>query len=224
MIDIKNNLAIINQQIFQACQQSKRSVDEVILLAVSKTKPSNLIEQAYQAGQCEFGESYVQEAIEKITALTHLSKVNWHFIGPIQSNKTKSIAEHFSWVHSVDRIKIAKRLNEHRSSQDTPLNVCLQVNISSEESKSGVTVEELPSLVEFIEQCENLTLRGLMAIPEKNAEKSSYIKMFELFSQLKESLPNVDTLSMGMSNDLAPAIANGSTMVRVGSAIFGQRE
>jgi len=224
MIDIKDNLAIIKQQIFQACQQSNRDVDEVILLAVSKTKPSHLVEQAYQAGQREFGESYVQEAVEKIAALTHLSQLVWHFIGPIQSNKTKLIATHFSWVHSVDRIKIAKRLNEHRSGQDTPLNVCLQVNISSEESKSGVTIEELPALVEFIDQCDHLTLRGLMAIPEKNAEKSSYIKMFDLFSQLKMTHSNLDTLSMGMSNDLLPAIAGGSTMVRIGSAIFGQRE
>ena len=224
MIDIKSNLAIIKQQIFQACQQSNRNVDEVILLAVSKTKPSHLIEHAYQAGQREFGESYVQEAVDKITALTHLSQLVWHFIGPIQSNKTKLIATHFSWVHSVDRIKIAKRLNEHRSGQDTPLNVCLQVNISSEESKSGVTIDELPALVEFIDKCEHLTLRGLMAIPKKNAEKSSYIKMFELFNQLKITHQELDTLSMGMSNDLVPAIANGSTMVRVGSAIFGQRE
>lgn len=224
MIDIKDNLAIIKQQIFQACQQSNRSIDDVILLAVSKTKPSNLIEQAYQAGQCEFGESYVKEAVDKINALTHLSQVKWHFIGPIQSNKTKLIATHFSWVHSVDRIKIATRLNEHRSAQDTPLNVCLQVNISGENSKSGVAVDELPALVEYIDQCENLTLRGLMAIPEKNAEKTSYIKMFELFNMLKSNHSAIDTLSMGMSKDLAPAIANGSTMVRIGSAIFGQRE
>ena len=224
MIDIKENLATIKQQIFHACQQSNRSTDEVVLLAVSKTKPSHLIEQAYQAGQHEFGESYVQEAVEKITALAHLSQLSWHFIGLIQSNKTKLIATHFSWVHSVDRIKTAKRLNEHRSGQDTPLNVCLQVNISGEASKSGVTLDELPLLIDTISQCEHLTLRGLMAIPEKNADKSSYIKMFELFNQMQHSLPNIDTLSMGMSNDLAPAIANGSTMVRIGSAIFGERQ
>ena len=166
----------------------------------------------------------MQEAVDKINALTHLSQVKWHFIGPIQSNKTKLIATHFSWVHSVDRIKIATRLNEHRSAQDTPLNVCLQVNISGEDSKSGVAVDELPALVEYIDQCENLTLRGLMAIPKKNAEKTSYIKMFELYNTLKSNHSTVDSLSMGMSKDLAPAIANGSTMVRVGSAIFGQRE
>ena len=224
MIDIKTNLAIIQQQIFQACKQSNRSVDEVALLAVSKTKPITLIEQAYQAGQYEFGESYVQEAIDKINALTHLSKLTWHFIGPIQSNKAKLIATHFSWVHSVDRIKIAARLNQYSSAQDNPLNVCLQVNISGEQSKSGVTIDELPALVDFINKCENLTLRGLMAIPEKNSKKSSYIKMFQLFNQLKKEVQTIDTLSMGMSNDLVPAIANGSTMVRVGSAIFGQRE
>ena len=224
MIDITYNLAIIKQQIFQACQQSNRSIDEVILLAVSKTKPINLIEQAYQAGQHQFGESYVQEAIDKISALTHLSRLKWHFIGPIQSNKTKLIATHFCWVHAVDRIKIAARLNEHSGAQDNALNVCLQVNISGETSKSGVTIDELPALADFIDKCKHLTLRGLMAIPEKNAKKSSYIKMFSLFNQLKTRYPTVDTLSMGMSNDLAPAIANGSTMVRVGSAIFGQRE
>jgi len=232
MIDIKHNLATIEQQIFQACQQSERSAQDVRLLAVSKTKTSKLVEQAYQAGQREFGESYVQEAIEKIASLACLPNIIWHFIGPIQSNKTKLIAENFSWVHSIDRTKIAKRLNEHRSGQDTPLNVCLQVNISEEKSKSGVSLTELPQLIACIAQCQHLTLRGIMAIPEKNADKSTYKKMFELYTSLQSKQKsakntyknfNIDTLSMGMSNDLFLAITGGSTMVRIGSAIFGQR-
>ena len=223
MTNIKDNLATIEQQIFQACQQSGRARETVNLLAVSKTKPSQLIKQAYAAGQREFGESYVQEAIEKIEQLTDLTDVVWHFIGPIQSNKTRQIAQHFSWVHSIDRAKIAKRLNEHCSNQDTPLNVCLQVNISNENSKSGVNIVDLPALVQCIDECEHLCLRGLMAIPQKNAALSSYQAMFELFKDIQQKHPKMDVLSMGMSNDLQPAIAGGSTMVRVGSAIFGER-
>ena len=223
MIDIKHNITIIEQQIFQACQQSQRSNDQVQLLAVSKTKPITMIEQAYQAGQRAFGENYVQEAIEKIALLTHLPDINWHFIGPIQTNKTKQIATNFAWVHSVDRIKVATRLNEHRSLQDTPLNVCLQVNISEEDSKSGISIEKLPHLVDYVSQCQHLTLRGLMAIPEKNATMASYEKMHQLYSLLQQSHPQIDTLSMGMSNDLLAAISHGATMVRIGSAIFGQR-
>ncbi len=224
MTSIKDNIANINLQIFNACQQAKRSAEQVTLLAVSKTKTSKMIEQAYISGQRAFGESYIQEAVEKIKQLQKFTDITWHFIGPIQSNKTKLIAEDFSWVHSVDRIKIAKRLNDHRSSKDTPLNVCLQVNISGEESKSGVTVGELNDLVNFIQECEHLTLRGLMAIPEKNASTQSFEKMQQLFSELQKKHPSVDTLSMGMSGDLDTAISAGSTMVRVGSAIFGARE
>jgi pyridoxal phosphate enzyme (YggS family) len=224
MTPIKDNLAKINLQIFNACQQAERATSQVTLLAVSKTKTSAMIEQAYLAGQREFGESYIQEAVEKIADLQSLSDITWHFIGPIQSNKTRLIADNFSWVHSIDRIKIAKRLNDHMSSQDTPLNVCLQVNISGEKSKSGVAIEDLKALVEFIDHCEHLTLRGLMAIPEKNASEQSFEKMQQLFIQFKESHPSIDTLSMGMSGDLTAAIAKGATMVRVGSAIFGARE
>jgi len=194
------------------------------LLAVSKTKTSAMIEQAYLAGQREFGESYIQEAVEKIAHLQKLSDLVWHFIGPIQSNKTRLIAENFAWAHSIDRIKVAKRLNDHRSSQDTPLNVCLQVNISGEESKSGIAAENLEELVEFVNSCEHLTLRGLMAIPEKNASLNSFEKMQQLFIVLKQKHISIDTLSMGMSGDLTAAIAKGSSMVRVGSAIFGVRE
>lgn len=223
MTTIKDNLAGVELQILQACKQANRPRSAITLLAVSKTKPQALIEQAYQAGQRAFGESYVQEAIEKITQLTHLTDISWHFIGPIQSNKTRLIAEHFSWVHSIDRIKIAKRLNEHRCDQDTPLNVCLQVNISQEVSKSGVSIEELPALAQAVQDCEWLSLRGLMAIPQKNATNESFTKMHELFLVMQRQYPQMDTLSMGMSGDLVPAIAAGSTMVRIGSAIFGER-
>ncbi len=221
---IKDNLAKINLQILNACNTAERSISQVTLLAVSKTKTSTVIEQAYLAGQREFGESYIQEAVEKIANLQKLSNIVWHFIGPIQSNKTRLIAENFAWVHSIDRIKVAKRLNDHRSSQDTPLNVCLQVNISGEESKSGIAMEDLAQLVAFVNSCEHLTLRGLMAIPEKNASSNSFEKMQQLFIDLKKEHISIDTLSMGMSGDLTDAIAKGSTMVRVGSAIFGARE
>ena len=224
MTSIKDNIAHINLQIFNACQQAKRSAEQVTLLAVSKTKTSQMVEQAYLSGQRAFGESYIQEAVEKINQLQQFTDITWHFIGPIQSNKTKLIAENFSWVHSIDRIKVAKRLNDHRSSKDTPLNVCLQVNISGEESKSGVTVDELNELVNVIEECQQLTLRGLMAIPEKNASTQSFEKMQQLFCELQKTHSSVDTLSMGMSGDLVAAISAGSTMVRVGSAIFGARE
>lgn len=223
MTIIKDNLATVELQILQACQQASRARDEVCLLAVSKTKPAADIEQAYQAGQRAFGESYVQEAVDKIIQLQHLKDIDWHFIGPIQSNKTRQIAEHFSWVHSIDRIKIAKRLNEQRCHQDTPLNICLQVNISNENSKSGVTIDELDELTEYIDSCENLILRGLMAIPQKNAQQESFDKMHQLFDQYQNKYPQMDTLSMGMSADLHPAIKAGSTMIRIGSAIFGAR-
>ena len=223
MIAIKDNIAEVELQIAAACQHAHRKPDEVTLLAVSKTKPIEMLEQAYNAGQRNFGESYVQGAVEKITALHSKSDISWHFIGPIQTNKTKLIASHFSWVHSIDRIKVAKRLNEHRSNQDTPLNICLQVNISGEETKSGVLPQDLPALLSVVETCDNLCLRGLMAIPEKNASQASFIEMQTLFVTLKKQYPTMDTLSMGMSGDLQLAINAGSTLVRVGSAIFGSR-
>jgi pyridoxal phosphate enzyme (YggS family) len=224
MIAIKDNIAEVELQIFSACQQAHRNATEVTLLAVSKTKPIAMIEQAYDAGQRAFGESYVQEAVEKIIALQNKSDISWHFIGPIQTNKTKLIANHFSWVHSIDRAKVAKRLNDHRSGQDTPLNVCLQVNISGEESKSGVLIDELPALLNTLAEYENLCIRGLMAIPEKNASQMSFISMQNLFITLQKQYPSMDTLSMGMSADMPLAISAGSTMVRIGSAIFGVRE
>lgn len=246
MNEIKQNLKKVRQQINQASQTtfdadeqknksfSNNRQNSVTLLAVSKTKPVSAIEKAYIAGQRDFGENYLQEAITKIEQLSHLPELCWHFIGPIQSNKTKQIAKNFAWVHSVDRAKIAIRLNTHfheylneqshsNYSQDTALNICLQVNISEEASKSGVMASDLFSLAEVVDNCDKLTLRGLMAIPEKNTDEASYAKMQHLFKKLQAQYPTVDTLSMGMSNDLNIAIAHGSTMVRIGRAIFGER-
>lgn len=233
MSKIKENIDKIIGQINRACLDNNRQ-NSVTLLAVSKTKPASAVVQAHLAGQHDFGENYCQEAIEKIAQLSHLPNLCWHFIGPIQSNKTKQIADNFSWVHSVDREKIAIRLNNHRSeyiqhastqnhSHDTSLNICLQVNISEESSKSGIMASEVFSLAKVVDNCDNLTLRGLMAIPEKNANNEVYAKMQDLFKALQAQYPTVDTLSMGMSNDLDIAIANGSTMVRIGTAIFGAR-
>ncbi|SET83078.1 YggS family pyridoxal phosphate-dependent enzyme [Thalassotalea agarivorans] len=220
---IKSNLLAVKQQIINACFQAQRDSADVKLLAVSKTKPTSAIEAAYAEGQKDFGENYLQEAVEKIESLQHLPDICWHFIGPIQSNKTRLIAEHFSWVHSVDRLKIAQRLNEQRRSQDTPLNVCLQVNISEETTKSGATAEEIIQLAQYVAESEHLVLRGIMAIPAKNAPIEHYQKMQTLFLQLAKQYDSVDTLSLGMSNDLTQAILHGSTMVRIGTAIFGTR-
>jgi len=233
MCKIQKNIKNINGQINQACLDNNRQ-NSVILLAVSKTKPAAAVAQAHLAGHKDFGENYCQEALEKIAKLAHLPDICWHFIGPIQSNKTKQIAENFSWVHSVDREKVAQRLNNHLNEQtqqinspdkgqDTALNICLQVNISEEASKSGVLPDEVFSLAKMVDNCDNLTLRGLMAIPAKDAKNSCYQKMQHLFTRLQSQYPSVDTLSMGMSNDLDIAIENGATMVRIGTAIFGQR-
>jgi pyridoxal phosphate enzyme (YggS family) len=248
MNKIKENIEKIQRQIDQACHaihypnnqesealSSNKRENPVTLLAVSKTKPASAVEQAYLAGQHDFGENYLQEAVEKIAQLSHLPALRWHFIGPIQSNKTKQIAKNFTWVHSVDRAKVAIRLNTHfnehlseinqsNNCQDTALNVCLQVNISEEPSKSGIMASELFSLAEVVDKCDKLTLRGLMAIPEKNTGEASYEKMQHLFKNLQAQYPTVDTLSMGMSNDLTIAITHGSTMVRIGRAIFGERD
>ncbi|MBL4764924.1 MAG: YggS family pyridoxal phosphate-dependent enzyme [Colwellia sp.] len=246
MNKIKENIEKIKQQIAQAShatyhinnQQgeplSSNRQKAVTLLAVSKTKPASAVAQAYLAGQRDFGENYLQEAVEKITELSHLPELCWHFIGPIQSNKTKQIAKNFTWVHSVDRAKVAMRLNSHRNEylsdtsdenygQDSALNICLQVNISEESSKSGILASELFSLAEVVNNCDKLNLRGLMAIPEKNASVASYVQMQHLFKKLQTQYPTVDTLSMGMSKDLHLAITHGSTMVRIGTAIFGER-
>jgi pyridoxal phosphate enzyme (YggS family) len=201
------------------------------LLAVSKTKPIEAIYAAYQAGQRQFGESYVQEAIPKIQLLQtnpDYADIEWHFIGPLQSNKTKPVAEHFDWVHSVDREKIAQRLNEQRPAHLPALNVCLQINISGEQTKSGINADEVFGLAGIISQFPRLKLRGLMTIAENtddmNVVRDNFLHMQQLFNQLKSQYPSVDTLSMGMTDDMPLAINCGSTMVRIGTAIFGSRE
>lgn len=226
--DIKINLALVSQQIEQLVQQSQREAGCVRLLAVSKTKPVSALEAAYSAGQRAFGENYVQEAVDKYHTLSHLTDIEWHFIGPIQSNKSRLIADTMDWVHSVDREKIARRLSEQRSADLPPLNVCIQINISGESSKSGVALSELNSMVDLITGLPNLRLRGLMAIPapQENyaAQCAVYEPLRQAFLALSKSDSMIDTLSIGMSGDLSAAIDSGSTMVRVGTAIFGARD
>lgn len=203
------------------------------LLAVSKTKPASDLREAANAGQLAFGENYLQEALEKIEALSDIPDIEWHFIGPIQSNKTRSIAEHFHWTHSVDRLKIAQRLNDQRPNNLPPLNICLQVNVDNEESKSGCRLDELPELAAAIHQLPRLKLRGLMAIPDPGQPeedlRASFQALANALDKLKQQndLPDtlsLDTLSMGMSGDLELAIAEGATMVRIGTALFGVRD
>ncbi|OED46530.1 YggS family pyridoxal phosphate enzyme [Endozoicomonas sp. (ex Bugula neritina AB1)] len=201
---------------------------EVKLLAVSKTKPAELVRQAREFGQRDFGENYLQEALEKISELSDIDGLIWHFIGPIQSNKTRDIASHFQWVHSVDRLKVAKRLSDQRPEGLLPLNICLQVNISGEDSKSGVNLDELLGLAKSISQLPNVKLRGLMAIPapavDPEQQKVPLRAMKKAFENINSELNlGLDTLSMGMTNDLEAAIKEGSTMVRIGTALFGER-
>ncbi len=229
MTTIADRLANAQHRIEQAAQISSRNADEIQLLAVSKTKPNSDILAAYAAGQRRFGENYVQEGESKITTLKDCCpKIEWHFIGPLQSNKTKIIANHFDWMHTVSREKIASRLNEQRPKEMPPLNICIQINISGETSKSGTTPEALKLLASRVELMPNLSLRGLMAIPtatsDKALQKDQFQQLHALYQELKSLYPQVDTLSMGMSNDLEQAIEQGSTMVRIGSAIFGKRE
>ncbi|MGJ8629839.1 MAG: YggS family pyridoxal phosphate-dependent enzyme [Glaciecola sp.] len=225
---IANQLENTLNQITVAAKLAQRDPATIQLLAVSKTKPVSDLVLAYQAGQRHFGENYVQEGTEKTQALAHLNDIVWHFIGPIQSNKSKFIAEHFAWCHSIDRLKIAQRLNNQRLPSQDPLQICIQINIDHEESKAGIAPEELMSMAAQIAEMEHLTLRGIMAIPKASADYdtqlSSFSRLAALFGQLKTRYPQVDTLSMGMSSDLNAAIAAGSTMVRVGTGIFGKRQ
>jgi len=213
------------QQIQHACAQSHRSVDSVQLLAVSKTHPSDALRAMYATGQRAFGENYLQEALDKIEALQDLA-IEWHFIGHVQRNKTKHLAEKFAWVHGVDRLIIAERLSSQRLDSAEPLNICLQVNIDGQDSKDGCAPEEVATLVEQISQLPRLRLRGLMVIPAPNNLKA-FADAQALFEQVKEHHAHPDdwdTLSMGMSGDLEAAVAAGSTMVRVGTALFGARD
>jgi pyridoxal phosphate enzyme (YggS family) len=193
--------------------------NKVTLIAVSKTKPASDLQQAIDAGQKHFGENYLQEALEKIQALKGQDLI-WHFIGPIQSNKTTKIAQNFAWVHSVDRLKIAKRLNDQRPENMEKLNVLLQVNIDNEPTKSGVLIDEIDELMPHFQNFPNISLRGFMCIPSPDHSAQSFAKM----AQILNKYPNLDTLSMGMSADLELAIENGTTFVRIGSDIFGKRD
>lgn len=226
-MSISENIARVQGQIAQATTQANRTLGSVALLAVSKTKPVEAIEEAIEAGLRAFGENYVQEGVSKIIHFESRGvALQWHFIGPLQSNKTRLVAEHFDWVESVEREKIAQRLSEQRPAGMAPINVLIQVNISQEGSKSGVAVDEVLPLAEKIATLPNLTLRGLMAIPEPGKGDEAFAQMQALFNQLKAALPEcaIDTLSMGMTDDMAQAIAHGSTQVRIGTAIFGARQ
>ncbi len=225
-VNITENLQQIHHKIAGICQQYQHDPSQIKLLAVSKTKPADYIQQAYEAGQRDFGENYLQEALEKIQALRNLPLI-WHFIGAIQSNKTRDIAENFDWVHSVDRLKIAQRLSQQRPESLAPLNICLQVNISHEDSKSGLELSELEPVIEKIRLLPHLKLRGLMAIPEKldslEAQRKTFAQLYNTYQQLQQKYPQLDTLSMGMSGDMEAAIAEGTTLLRIGTAIFGAR-
>lgn len=230
MINISKNIATIQKKIVHASIKANHQ-SEVQLLAVSKTKPVSLIKQAFAHGLSHFGENYVQESIEKIQKTKQDSDFNrpiyWHFIGPLQSNKTRLVAEHFDWVQSVSRLNIAQRLDQQRPKHLPKLNICIQINISREESKSGITLSEAMNLALKIQELPNLKLRGIMGIPEKThlPEKieQQFRELHQVYQELQQMYPYIDTLSMGMSNDLESAIKCGSTMVRVGTDIFGER-
>ncbi|QTD33099.1 YggS family pyridoxal phosphate-dependent enzyme [Pseudomonas fluorescens] len=224
MSTIADNILQVSSRIQAATQAANRSEDSVQLLAVSKTKPAEALREAYAAGLRDFGENYLQEALGKQLKLADLPLI-WHFIGPIQSNKTRSIAEHFAWVHSVDRLKIAQRLSEQRPADLPPLNICIQVNVSGEASKSGCTPQDLPALAKAISALPRLKLRGLMAIPEPTEDRAEQDAAFAAVRKLQAELNlPLDTLSMGMSHDLESAIAQGATWVRIGTALFGARD
>ena len=224
MSTIADNIDQVEARIRAAALAVQRDVTSVHLLAVSKTKPAAALREAYAAGLRNFGENYLQEARAKQGELADLP-LCWHFIGPIQSNKTRDIAEHFAWVHSVDRLKIAQRLSQQRPNELPPLNICIQVNVSGEASKSGCTPTDLPALAEAINGLPRLKLRGLMAIPEPTDDRAEQDAAFAKVRELQHSLDmGLDTLSMGMSHDLESAIAQGATWVRIGTALFGARD
>ncbi|MBP0633792.1 MULTISPECIES: YggS family pyridoxal phosphate-dependent enzyme [unclassified Cupriavidus] len=225
---IAANLQAVRQRIAAAAQQAGRQPGDIALLAVSKTVSADRVRAAAEAGQLAFGENYVQEGVEKIAALADLrDRLQWHFIGPLQSNKTRLVAEHFDWVHAIDRLKIAERLSAQRPAGMAPLQLCIQVNISGEASKSGVAPADVPALAQAVAALPGLRLRGLMAIPEPEddpvAQRRPFATMRSLLRGLREAGLDVDTLSMGMSGDMEAAIAEGATMVRIGTAIFGAR-
>ncbi|KTC48460.1 hypothetical protein AO262_09295 [Pseudomonas fluorescens ABAC62] len=224
MSTIADNIGLVSQRIRAAADAVQRDASSIHLLAVSKTKPAEAVREAHAAGVRDFGENYLQEALGKQAELTDLP-LSWHFIGPIQSNKTRAIAENFAWVHSVDRLKIAQRLSEQRPAELPPLNICIQVNVSGEASKSGCAPADLPALAQAISALPRLKLRGLMAIPEPTEDRAAQDAAFATVRDLQASLNlPLDTLSMGMSHDLESAIAQGATWVRIGTALFGARD
>ena len=227
ILTIEQRLQTVREQISSTEQRFERPAGSVQLLAVSKTRPAGDILDVFRTGQTAFGENYLQEALEKIHQLAG-HDIEWHFIGPIQSNKTRDIAQHFAWVHSVDRLKIAQRLSEQRPASLPPLNICLQVNIDNEASKSGVSPDEVLAIAQEIQQLPNLRLRGLMAIPtathDFETQRNAFARLKKLYVQVQQNGIDLDTLSMGMSNDLTAAIAEGATIVRIGTAIFGPRQ
>lgn len=225
MTTIPERLNQIRAQISNTEHDCNRQPGSVLLLAVSKTKPAEDITAAYQAGQRHFGENYLQEALRKQQELGAYD-ITWHFIGPIQSNKTKPLATHFDWVHSVDSLKIAQRLSTQRPAHLPPLNICLQVNISDEQSKSGISLAELPQLCEQVAQLPNLKLRGVMAIPAPQDDFEQQRQPYKALHQAVTKLgrPELDTFSFGMTGDLKAAIAEGATIVRIGTALFGERD
>ncbi len=226
MQNIEKNLSAINHQIESAALEFKRKPGDIALLAVSKRKPTEDIRNAYACGQRDFGENYLQEALDKVDELSDLDIV-WHFIGAVQSNKTKQLAQSFDWVHCIDRLKIAKRLSDQRPQSMPPLNLCIQVNVEQEASKAGIRLDEVDQLAEQIADLPGIRLRGLMAIP---APQDDFESQRKPFSQLRQALERLnhkgldcDTLSMGMTHDMPAAIAEGATLVRIGTAIFGER-
>jgi len=227
MNNMEKNLNGIHARIASAANASGRTTDSIMLLAVSKKKPASDIRLAYECGQRDFGENYLQEALQKMQELQGLD-INWHFIGAIQSNKTRSIAEAFDWVHCVDRLKIATRLSEQRPATMAPLNICIQINLDHETSKAGIDLSELNDLAMPIAALPGIRLRGLMAIPAPRADYSGQCEAFARLAEALESLRqqglDCDTLSMGMTQDMDAAIAQGSTLVRIGTAIFGERQ
>jgi pyridoxal phosphate enzyme (YggS family) len=228
MTVIASNLQAVNHAITQAAHAAQRRREEVMVLAVSKTFSTTAVSAAFAAGQRSFGENYLQEALEKIAALRSLP-LEWHFIGPLQSNKTRAIAENFSWVHSVDRLNIAERLAAQRPAHLPPLNLCIQVNISGEPSKSGVAFNDAAQLAQAVARLPQLHLRGLMAIPapaaDLPAQRAPYAALRRLLLEINRAHGlQLDTLSMGMSHDLEAAVLEGATIVRIGTAIFGARQ
>ena len=223
---LSDNIAKVRSRVRQSAEKCQRQESAILLLAVSKTRPAEAIRSAAGCGLRDFGENYLQEALDKIAQLQDLDLV-WHFIGPIQSNKTRPIATHFDWVHSVDRAKIARRLNDQRPESLAPLNICLQVNISGEDSKSGVNPAELPALAQAVAVLPRLRLRGLMAIPAPTddiaRQHANFSRLRELLEEVRQIAGDADTLSMGMSADMEAAIAEGATIVRIGTDIFGPR-